>query len=150
MEWFTQLDHWHWWVLAVALVVLEIFAPGVIFLWIGVAAGLMGFLLLLMPDLEWQTQVFIFAILSILASVAGRYLVARGQAETDQPSLNRRGEQYVGRSFTLEEPVVNGMGKIRVDDTTWKIRCADCDQGSTVLVTGVDGVVLVVEMNLAD
>jgi len=145
MEWFTQLDHWHWWVLAVALVVLEIFAPGVIFLWIGVAAVLVGFVLLVMPDLDWQTQVFIFAILSVLASVAGRILVTRNQAETDQPSLNRRGEQYIGRTFTLDEPVVNGQGKIRVDDTTWKINGDDCDEGTTIRVTGVDGVVLVVE-----
>jgi hypothetical protein len=39
--------------------------------------------------------------------------------ESDQPKLNRRGEQYVGRTFTLEEPIVNGHGKIRVDDSTW-------------------------------
>ena len=147
MEWFAQIDHWHWWVLAVALVVLEIFAPGVVFLWIGIAAALVGFLLLAMPELDWQTQIFVFAILSVLAMIAGRILVSRNQVETDQPSLNRRGEQYIGRTFPLDEPVVNGMGKIRVDDTTWKIRCDDCDQGSTVRVTGVDGVVLVVEMN---
>jgi len=56
-----------------------------------------------------------------------------------------RGEQYVNRTFTLEEPVVNGQGKIKVDDSTWKIEGADCESGTKVRVTGVDGVVLKVE-----
>ena len=50
-----------------------------------------------------------------------------------------------GRLATLREPIVNGVGKIRVDDTTWKISGPDCAAGAKVLVTGVDGVVLRVE-----
>ena len=61
---------------------------------------------------------------------------------SDQPLLNQRGAQYVGRRFTLDEPIVNGQGKIKVDDSTWKIRGADCDAGVTVEIVGVDGVVL--------
>ena len=69
----------------------------------------------------------------------------RHPTETDQPRLNRRGEQYLGRVFTLEHPVVNGLGKIRVDDSTWKISGPDCSEGTQVRVVGVDGVVLRVE-----
>jgi hypothetical protein len=52
----------------------------------------------------------------------------------------------VGRDFTLDTPIVNGQGKIRVDDSTWKIRGKDCGAGSLVTVVGVDGVVLQVEV----
>ncbi|HHO67888.1 MAG TPA: NfeD family protein, partial [Gammaproteobacteria bacterium] len=65
--------------------------------------------------------------------------------DTDQPTLNRRGEQYIGRVFTLETPLVNGMGKIRIDDTTWKIEGPDCEPGTRIRVTGVDGTILKVE-----
>ncbi|MCK4710234.1 MAG: NfeD family protein, partial [Gammaproteobacteria bacterium] len=64
---------------------------------------------------------------------------------SDHPTLNRRGEQYVGRTFTLDEPIVNGMGKIRVDDSTWKISGNDCDSGSKVKVTGIEGTIFKVE-----
>ena len=64
---------------------------------------------------------------------------------SDQPNLNRRGQQYVGRTFTLDEPIVNGLGKIHVDDSTWKIEGNDCPAGTKVKVTGVDGVILKVE-----
>jgi len=47
--------------------------------------------------------------------------------------------------FTLEEPIVNRHGKIRVDDSTWKIEGDDCRPGTNVRVVGVDGVVLKVE-----
>lgn len=65
--------------------------------------------------------------------------------ESDQPNLNRRGQQYIGRTFTLSEPIVNGLGKITVDDSTWKIHGKDCAEGTRVTVTGVDGVILKVE-----
>jgi len=76
--------------------------------------------------------------------LVGRAWLRRRPIETDHPTLNRRGEQYVGRRFTLDEPIVNGVGKLRVDDTTWKIMGDDLPAGSQVTVTGVDGTVLVV------
>jgi hypothetical protein len=142
---FESLAFWHWWVLAVVLVVLEILAPGVFFLWLGVAAGITGLVLLAVPDTTWQVQVLTFAVLSV-ASIAGwRYYQKGHPAPTDQPALNRRGEQYVGRTLTLEEPIVNGRGKIRVDDTTWRVEGDDLPAGTRIKVVAVDGVVLKVE-----
>ena len=83
----------------------------------------------------------------MISIVVWRSYFRKHPVTTDQPALNRRGEQYVGRTFTLEEPIVNGNGKIKVDDTTWKIIGADCLSGSKVKVVGVDGVILKVELN---
>ncbi|MCG8379509.1 MAG: NfeD family protein, partial [Proteobacteria bacterium] len=58
---------------------------------------------------------------------------------------NRRGEQYVGRIFTLEEPIVNGVGKVKVDDSTWKVMGVDMPAGTKVRVLSVDGTILNVE-----
>ncbi|MDF1530326.1 MAG: NfeD family protein, partial [Sedimenticola sp.] len=73
------------------------------------------------------------------------YLV-KNPTKSDQPRLNRRGEQYIGRIFTLSEPMVNGQGKIKVDDSIWKISGADCPAGARVKVVDVDGVVLKVAL----
>jgi membrane protein implicated in regulation of membrane protease activity len=59
--------------------------------------------------------------------------------------LNRRGQQYTGRIFTLDHPIVNGVGKIDVDDSTWRVKGPDLEAGTRVRVVGVDGVVFVVE-----
>ena len=136
------IDFWHWWILGLVLLVLEVFAPGAFFLWMGVAAGIVGMVLLVAPSLGWEFQLLIFAILSVGSIVVWRTYLKKHPTETDQPSLNRRGEQYVGRTFTLDEAIVNGSGKIRVDDSTWKIEGDECQAGEKVKVTGVDGVVL--------
>ncbi len=140
-----ELTYWHWWVLGVVLIILEVFSPAAFFLWMGIAAGLVGLLLMVLPDMDWVAQVLAFSVLSVASIVVGRAYLKRHPIETDQPTLNRRGEQYVGRLFTLDQPVVNGEGKIRVDDTTWKIRGPDCAPGARVKVIGVDGTVLLIE-----
>ncbi|HEY0634911.1 MAG TPA: NfeD family protein [Gammaproteobacteria bacterium] len=140
----SNISHWHWWILAMVLLVLEVFAPGTFFLWLGVAALATGLLALVLP-IGWELQFLLFAILSMLSVVLGRSYLKKRPIETDRPTLNRRGAQYVGRTFTLSEPIVHGFGKIRVDDSTWKIEGADSPAGSQVKVVGVDGVILKVE-----
>lgn len=145
IEWLDNAVYWHWWVLGVVLIILEAFSPGVYFIWMGVAAGVVGLVALLVPSLGWEFQLLIFALVSVASVFLIRLFLQRRPIATDQPKLNRRGEQYIGRTFTLDTPIVNGLGKIRVDDSTWKIEGEDCSAGSKVVVIGVDGVVLRVE-----
>ncbi|MEJ1336960.1 MAG: NfeD family protein [Candidatus Sedimenticola sp. (ex Thyasira tokunagai)] len=148
MSWLEGVTYWQWWVLAVLLIILEVFSPGAFFLWMGVSAGVVGLILMLVPGLEWEYQILIFAVFSVISVIAWRLVLKRNPTATDQPALNRRGEQYLDRVFTLETPVINGQGRIRVDDTTWKIHGPDCPAGSRVQVVGVDGVVLRVEQSV--
>jgi len=138
----AQVDYWHWWILAGILLLIEVLAPSFIFLWLAVAAGVVGLVILAIPDLGWQYQLMIFSGLSVISIALFRRYQRQNPATTDQPALNRRGEQYLGRTFTLEQPVVNRIGKLRVDDSTWRITGDDLPAGTRVTVTGVDGVVL--------
>jgi membrane protein implicated in regulation of membrane protease activity len=146
MEFLENATYWHWWVLGVILIVLEVFSPGAFFLWMAVSAGIVGFILLVVPDVSWEIQVLTFALFSVASIVVWRLYLVKSPTKSDQPRLNRRGEQYVDRVFTLTDAVVNGQGKIKVDDTTWKISGDDCPAGSRVKVVGVDGVVLKVSL----
>jgi membrane protein implicated in regulation of membrane protease activity len=140
-----EIEFWYWWVAAVVLIVVEVFAPGTVALWMAVSAAVVGLLLLAVPDLTWEIQLLIFAVLSVATVVGWRAYQLRYPTETDQPALNRRGEQYVGRVFTLSEAIVNGTGKIHVDDTMWKVEGEDLPEGTQIRVTGVDGTLLTVE-----
>jgi membrane protein implicated in regulation of membrane protease activity len=141
----SDIAYWHWLVFGIALVILEVFVPGTFFLWMGIAALVTGALLYLMPTLAWEWQLLIFAVLSATSIVVSRYWIARHPAATDQPALNRRGEQYLGRVFVLQTGIENGVGKIRVDDTIWKVHGPDAAAGARVRVVGVEGIVLAVE-----
>ena len=140
-----QIDFWHWWILGLVLLVLEVFAPGAFFLWMGVAAGIVGMVLLLAPGLGWEFQLLIFAILSVGSIVVWRYYLKKHPTETDQPSLNRRGEQYVGRIVTLSDPIENGRGRAKIGDSAWSVEGDDLPAGAKVKVVGVEGIVLKVE-----
>jgi membrane protein implicated in regulation of membrane protease activity len=143
---FDQIVFWHWWIFAVALLILEAFAPGAVFLWMGISAAVVGLLLAAAPSLGWEWQFIIFAVLSIISVAVYRLWWHPIPKPSDRPTLNRRGEQYVGRNFTLTEGIVNGIGKLQVDDTTWRISGSDLPAGSQVRVTGVDGTTLKVEV----
>jgi inner membrane protein len=69
-----------------------------------------------------------------------------GSARTDQPFLNRRADALVGRIFTLERPIVDGAGTVRVDDSVWRITGRDLPAGRRVKVVGVQGTALHVEL----
>ncbi len=142
IEFLQDLEFWHWLVLGVVLAVIEVFAPGAFFLWLGISAAIVGGVLWVVPGMSWELQLLFFAILSVASVILARRYLTAHPLETDLPNLNRRGQQYVGRIFTLIEPVVNGRGKIQVDDSTWKITCEDCEAGTKVVINGVEGVVL--------
>ena len=141
-----QLTYWHWFILAAILIIVEVFAPGAFMLWIGIAAGIVGVVLYFVPALGWEYQFILFSIAAVGSIVAWRAWRQTHPVLTDEPTLNRRGAQYVGRVFTLDSPIVNGVGKLRVDDSTWKIEGADCPAGTKVRVAGIDNTVLKVEV----
>ena len=140
-----EIEFWHWWIAAIVLIVIEVFLPGTVALWMAVSAAVVGLLLLAVPDVTWETQFMVFAVLSVATVIGWRAYQLRYPTVSDQPTLNRRGEQYVGRVFTLDEAIVNGTGKIHVDDTMWKVVGVDLPEGTQVRVTGVAGTVLTVE-----
>jgi membrane protein implicated in regulation of membrane protease activity len=141
----SDIAYWHWLVLGIGLVILEVFVPGTFFLWMGVAAVVVGGLLYLMPTLLWESQLLIFAVLAATSIVISRYWLQRHPPVTDQPALNRRGYRYIGRVFVLQTGIENGVGRIRVDDTVWKVHGPDAATGCRVRVVGVEGIVLKVE-----
>ncbi len=139
------IDYWHWWILAVALLILEIFSPAAFFIWIGFAAGVMG-LLLLISDFTWQAQFLMFAVLSVVCVAAGRTWFKRNPIVSDEPNLNRRGHALIGQVFEVEESIEDGVGRVRVGDSTWKVTGPDAKSGKKVKVVGIDSTVLRVEL----
>jgi membrane protein implicated in regulation of membrane protease activity len=133
---------WYWWAFGGLLVIIEAFAPGFMFVWLGAAAGLVGLLLVIWPGLGLSYQLLIYAGLLILCAFGWRWYQRARPLVTDQPNLNRRGSQYLGRRFRLVAPIVNGRGRIEVGDSSWAVAGPDLAAGQIVEVTGVDGAVL--------
>lgn len=145
------LGPWSWWILALVLMGLEIVAPGSFFLWFGIAAFVIGTISLAVgPDTYfwvWQTQVVGFVLLSLAAAYIGRRFMAQygGAEDSEDPELNERGRQQIGRTAVLGEPILEGQGRVKLGDTTWRVSGPDLPAGARVKVVAAKANLLIVE-----
>ena len=143
-EMFSTLGTWNWLIFGILLMALELLAPGVFLFWLGLAA-LAG-------------RAAVVRVQSVLAGpdpdvrgVRRRAVplwrrIARRQhrVSTSNPFLNKRADALVGRVFTLEKPIVDGAGTVRIDDTIWRVAGPDAPAGSRVRIVHADGASLTV------
>lgn len=141
MEWMDS--DWFWWALALALFALEAVLPGTFMLWLGFAAIGTGIVHLLVPEAGVAAQWIVFAILSLAAVAIGwEVRKRRTPRSTDQPLLNRRAEQLVGRVFPLDMDISNGRGRLKIGDAFWIAEGPDLPAGTRVQIESVDAMVL--------
>ena|SRR5579862_7876839 len=141
---FVTLGTWNWLIVGVIMMALELFAPGVFLFWLGLAALLTGLISFAYAP-SWQVQILMFAVFAVLAVPVWRRLARSNTAvSVSNPFLNKRTDALVGRVFTLEKPIVDGAGTVRIDDTVWRVSGPDAPAGSRVRIVQADGASLTV------
>jgi membrane protein implicated in regulation of membrane protease activity len=149
MQWLSMLTFWHWMVLGAALIIVELLAPGIWFLWLGIGAIATGLVVLFLADLSWQVQAVIFSGFSVVSVIVGRIIMRRTKQSEDHPMLNKRVAKYVGNEYVLEHDTRHGVGEVRIGDSIWRVQLSDTSvqlsAGDTITVTGVDGATLKVD-----
>jgi len=105
--------------------------------WAGLAAGLVGAWQIAQGDRSGWWLVGAGAAMLIADVVIDFVWAHPSISKSDQPDLNRRAEQLIGRVLLLEEAIEGGRGKVRVGDTLWLAEGAELPAGTRVKVTGV-------------
>ena len=144
IDYLITLGAWNWLILGAVFLTLELAAPGAFMLWLGLAALAVG-LISFAVDWSWQAQLFAFAVLSLVLLPVWRRYAPKVERPSESPLLNRRAESYIGRTFTLENPIVDGVGRVRIDDTIWRVSGPDSPAGSQVRIMRAEGPNLFVE-----
>ena len=117
-------------------------------LWFGIAALIVGTISLTFGESvfwPWQAQLIAFAVLSLISAIIGRRYFYNARPDTDQPNLNERGAQMIGRLSTLSDPLENGTGRVKLGDTIWRVVGPELPAGSRVKVVGIEAGTLRVE-----
>ncbi|OEO27628.1 hypothetical protein AX279_04225 [Pseudomonas sp. J237] len=140
-----QLTFWDWLALGTVLLIFEVFGAGGYLLWVGIAAAGVGLITFLLPQTPWALQFILFAVLSILSAVLWWKRQRTAAKPSDQPGLNMRGSELLGKEFDLFESISSGRGKIKAGGSMWLVSGPDMPSGSKVRVIGQDGVILRVE-----
>jgi membrane protein implicated in regulation of membrane protease activity len=136
---------WYWWALAAVLLIFEMMLPGVVFLFLAIGAAVSGLILLIAPGTGLELQLFVFAIIAVVSAVLLRGPLRRLQGRSGEATLNERGQSMVGRTFVLDQPILNGRGRITLGDGSWIVTGPDMAAGAKVRVAAVTGTELRVE-----
>jgi inner membrane protein len=130
---------WAWVLAGLVLMGGELLLPGIFLVWLGLAALLTGAVEAAFGP-PWQVEVPLFAVLA-LALVAAASRLNRPRP----PHLNRGAHRLIGREGVLDAPLADGQGRLRLDDTVWRVTGPDVAAGTRVRVTGVEGTRLLVD-----
>ena len=144
MSWLELLTPWHWLTFAVVLIVVEMMIGTFFLLWVGFAAAVTA-LIHWVFGIGWQIQIVVFFLLSLISIIAWHYYAKNNPEIDPMPNLNKRGHQHIGKTFTLSHAIVNGVGKINANDSTWKVEGEDMPEGEKVKVIDITGSILKVE-----
>ncbi len=145
IELLTNLEPWHWMAIGVAVLALEVLLSTEVLLGIGLGALATALVFKSVPSLSWQLQVLWFALFSVLATVVYWKKFRATLQQSDQPLLNKRTEQLIGKSVELLEPISNGTGKVQIADALWTVQGPELVKGTQVRVIAAHGMVLIVE-----
>src|SRR5260221_12842354 len=96
----ASLGVWDWFIAGGLLLVLEVLAPGVFMLWLGLAAMLVGAISMFV-DWNWQAQFLAFAGFSVAAIPLLRRLSMEVGRNSCQPLLNCPPDGPLARHFPL-------------------------------------------------
>lgn len=138
-----------WWLIGgIALLILEMLTGTLFFMLMSLGALTVA-LLVWGLNIPVPVQGIIFALSAIAGVLAWRRWRSNIQDEvegsSDLPGLNNRMARFVGREGVLEKAIVNGQGRIRLEDSWWDAVGVDMPAGTRVRVVGVDGIMLRVE-----
>ncbi len=134
--------HWFWLTLGGLLLAAEMLGTNGYLLWSGISAVLVGVLVWLLP-LSWEWQGVIFALLTMASAFFWFRWMQRRERQQTPNTLNQRGNQLIGRHFTLQSGLVDGVGHVKIGDSSWRVQAdSDLPAGSEVTVIAIEGITL--------
>ena len=140
---FLSLGAWAWFLIALFLALVELILPTTFFIWLALAAVLVGTTDLIF-DLSLKAELIMFVVSMPPSLYLGFYL---NKTKPDEDViLHQRTLSLVGRNATVQQAVDNGRGKLKVGDTTWLAEGEDCEEGTEVKIVGSEGSVLKFEI----
>ena len=148
MDFFLSVEpFWYWLALGCLLMALELVLGSGFLLAIGTAAFVTSAVTFLIPGFSWLWACTLYAGLMVAAALAWwRFVMQRrGKTARDEPRLNLRGQEMIGRKLILEQDLKNGHGRVRLGDATWPVLAeSELSAGTRVEITGVEGITLLV------
>lgn len=142
---------WLWLILGGVLLAAEILImPSGFLLCIGTAACITGVVTFLFTGMSLVWELTLFSLLSVIACYGWWTFLRKRRGGVDHvdhtAALSARDRQLIGYRGVLAEPLKNGKGRLRVNDSSWPVEAdVDYPAGVKVEVLNVSGITLKVK-----
>lgn len=134
---------YNWLILGSVLLIIEVASFTLLFFWLALAAFIMAGISYLLPQLSITQHLLIFSITALACVLIWHRLFKKTQEKLGDKRMNNRAQRYIGRSATLLEATQHGHGKIRLDDSLWRVKAkTELAAGTVVEIIDADGVIL--------
>ena len=132
--------YWIWLAIGVILLAIESAFSTEWLLWPAVSAGVVAVVTVLGVPLGLLGEVALFAVLTVIATLASRKLVQRVNP-SDSPDINARDSRLVGQRARVVESFIDGRGRVFVSGSEWpaEIEGAAPLAGESVIVESISG-----------
>ena len=147
LDFLNSWGMWGWMSFGLVLMILELFIPGTFIVWFGFGAVATG-LLIGLVTLSVTAQIGFFALFSAISVFLGFFVYKKLFGTNKQTGMEEKigAKKYIGQSFKVVEPIVEGTGKVAVGDTVWLAKSnKDIAKGKMVKVVDVKSTILIVE-----
>ncbi|NRA88666.1 MAG: NfeD family protein [Rhizobiales bacterium] len=128
-------SEWGWFIAATILILLEVLAPGVFFLFFAFAAFIVAGVSWAV-DIDWQYELLLFSAIGFLSMYGGkRYFKKEREKYNDHP-INDPMAEFIGNKVSLETAIVNNIGKVQIKGVHWTVNGPDAEKDTIVKIVG--------------
>lgn len=148
MSWESMKPEYVWFLVGIILLIMELMVPGLIIMFFGLGAIIVGVVCLFCDiSLNWQLVIFLGASLMSLVTLRSwlkRIFIGRISGKQD---LNEEMADILGQKVVVIEKIIkNKGGKVEFHGTNWNAVSDDeIDKGAVVEITGKDNLTLKVK-----
>ena len=126
---------WHWIILGGLFLIIEIASLTTFFLFFSISAFIMAGLTFVYPNMPINLQLLIAAILAFISCIAF-YKIYKKRKSAKMNNVNdNRLKKYINTKVILLEDVQNGVSKISLGDTQWRVEITEGNKGDLVTIT---------------
>lgn len=145
MDFLIEPFFYNWLIVGALLLIVEVASFTLLFLWLAIAAVIMAGISFIFPDMTITTQLWIFSLLAVTSVIVWQQVFKKTQERLGDHKMNNRAARYIGRTATLSEAIINGHGKIQIEDSFWRVEC-DSDLAAGERVEVIDAVDVILKV----
>ena len=138
-----------WFMLGLAMLLLELVLPGLIIAFFGIGAWIVALLVLLIPTLSLNLQLFLFLVASVVLLLALRRQAAKifKGFEKQKNVAAADVEEFVGHRATVVQAIgKKKSGKVEFHGTNWEAEAdEEIEVGEMVEIIGKESILLKVK-----